>query len=106
VYDELAGRGEEPLRSTLAHANALPATFELARRIGDFGSPVDTVTFRGDEADFVLISGTRITYVLGEEEQSITDLVSALPNLDLSTGLVEYVDLRFPGKVYLKRVGE
>jgi len=88
---------------TLPHASVLPAAFDLARRLATFGSPVVAVSLRGDEVDEYLESGTRITYVLGGEENAYTALVSGRGNVNLADGSVEYVDLRFSGKVYLKR---
>ena len=97
--------GVEPLRATIADANALPAAFDLARQIGTFGSRVSDIVIRGDEADDLLASGTRVTYVLGTEQDAFTALTSAKSNLNLADGSLEYVDLRFPGKVYLKKKG-
>jgi len=105
VYDPLAGGTEEPLRATLAHAAQLPNLFDLARKVASLGSPVETITIRDDETDLLLTSGTRITYVLGGEEPAFANLMSAKNNLNLSDGSLLYVDLRFPGKVYLKRRG-
>jgi hypothetical protein len=42
-------------------------------------------------------------YVLGSEQEAFTALVSAKDSLSLSDGSVDYVDLRFSGKVYVKR---
>ncbi len=103
LYAPIAGNVQEPLRATLADADKLPATFDFARRVGAFGSPVTTIVIRNDEVDDYLSSGTRITYVLGHEQNAITALVSAGGNLNLSDGSLEYVDLRFDGKVYLKK---
>ncbi len=104
LYAPIVGNVQEPLRATLADADKLPAMFDFARRVGAFGSPVTTIVIRNDEVDDYLSSGTRITYVLGHEQNAITALVSAEGNLNLSDGSLEYVDLRFDGKVYLKKV--
>ena len=58
---------------------------------------------RGDEVDILLDSGTRLTYVLGHEEDAYSALKSAHGNFNLLNGSIDYVDLRFSGKVYLKK---
>ncbi|HEX8947262.1 MAG TPA: hypothetical protein VF829_03560 [Candidatus Paceibacterota bacterium] len=106
LYAPLAGdRGAtlDPLRATLVHADELPATFDLARQLGTLGSPVASIVLRDDEVDMYLKSGTRITYVLGNEQHAYAALMSARPDMNLADGSIEYVDLRFDGKVYLKK---
>ena len=61
------------------------------------------IVLRGDEVNDYLESGTRVTYVLGNEENAFTALASSKDTLNFSDGSLEYVDLRFDGKVYLKR---
>ncbi|MBT9175554.1 MAG: Cell division protein FtsQ [candidate division WS2 bacterium] len=92
-----------PLRATIAQAEKLPAAFDFARQLDTLGSPVTHVVLRDDEVDDYLTSGTRITYVLGKEHTAFTALVSARDNLNLTDGSIEYIDLRFDGKVYFKR---
>lgn len=99
----LAGNAQEPLRATVADSEKLPDAFDFARRLGTFGSPVVRVVIRGDEVDDMLGSGTRITYVLGNEENAFTALVSARDSFNLADGSIDYVDLRFGSKVYLKQ---
>lgn len=103
VYAPLLGETEEPLRATIANSEVLPHVFDLARQLGALGSPAARVVIRADEVDDILASGTRITYVLGHEQEAYTALVSAQPDLNLSDGSIDYVDLRFGGKVYLKK---
>jgi len=103
LYAPLAGDTLEPLRATLLDALKLPGTFDFARQLSTLGSPVVSIVLRGDEIDDHLASGTRITYVLGHEQDAYTALVSARKNMNLADGSVEYVDLRFDGRVYLKR---
>jgi len=102
VYTPLAG-GSETIGSTLPNADKLPAALDFARQLGTFGSPVSSVVFRDDEVDDILESGTRITYVLGNEQNAFTALVSARGYLKLADGSLEYVDLRFAGETYFKR---
>ncbi len=93
----------------LAQADALPATFDFARQAGSHGSPVVSIVIRASagEVDDYLASGTRLTYVLGQEAEALAALASASQSasLNLSDGSIAYVDLRFPGKVYVKKVG-
>ena len=106
LYAPLRDETLEPLRATTAHAERIPSVFDFARQLDTQGSPVSRVVIRGDEVDDYLASGTRITYVLGHENTAFTALVSARDNLNLADGSIEYVDLRFDGKVYLKRNGD
>lgn len=92
-----------PLRATIAQVEKLPVAFDFARQLGTFGSPVSSIVFHDDEVDEYLASGTRVTYVLGNEQHAFTALTSARANLNVSDGSLIYVDLRFDGKVYLKR---
>jgi hypothetical protein len=103
LYAPLSGDALEPLRATLARADLLPAAFDFARELTTLGAPVIKVVVRNDEVDDLLASGTRITYVLGHEQDAFTALVSARENLNLADGSLDYVDLRFDGKVYLKK---
>lgn len=103
LYDSPVGDVLEPLRATLADADKLPAAFDFARQLATLGSLVEKVIIRGGEVDDILASGTRVTYVLGREQDAFTALVSAGESLDLSSGAVNYVDLRFDGKVYVKK---
>lgn len=87
----------------LPNAQAIPAAFDFARQLTTFGSSVTAVVFRDREVDDYLASGTRITYMRGKEQQAFTALSSARDSFDLTDGSLEYVDLRFDGKVYVKR---
>lgn len=103
VYAPLVGDTAAPLGATIRSAGRLPGTFDFARQLSTFGSPVTQVVMRGDEVDVYLESGSRITYVLGNEQNAFTALVSARDNFNLADGSIEYVDLRFDGKVYVKK---
>lgn len=104
VYAPLAGGAEEPLRATLASETQLPATFDFARQLSSLGGSVERIVIRGDEVDQLLKSGTRITYILGDERNAYAALVAAKDNLNLADGSIEYVDLRFGGKMYVKKM--
>ena len=108
VYEPLGSSTSSPQTSgpvgvTLPNADTFPAVFDFARQLSTLGSPAAAVVFHGDEADVYLASGTRITYVVGSEESALTALASAHATLNLADGSLEYVDLRFPGKVYVKK---
>jgi hypothetical protein len=104
LYGPLVGDTLEPLRATLIHADQLPSTFDFARQLDTLGGSVTRVILRGDEVDDILASGTRVTYVIGNEQNAFTALVSASAGLNLANGSLEYVDLRFDGRVYLKKL--
>ena len=103
LYAPLASDVSEPSGATLANASKLPDIFSFARQCADFGSPADTVVIRGDEVDILLASGTRVTYVLGHEQDAYTALASARASFNLANGSVDYIDLRFHGKAYVKK---
>lgn len=103
LYAPLEGETLEPLRASLAHAEKLPAAFDFARQFAALGAPVVRIIVTGDEVSDVLASGTRITYVLGNEQNAFTALTSSRTNFNLTDGSVEYIDLRFDGKVYVKK---
>ncbi len=107
VYEPQSGG---PIGSTLPNAAEFPPAFSFARQLAAFGSPVSAIVFRADEVDDYLaspagggVSGTRITYVLGDEQNAFTALSSARDDFNLTDGSVEYIDLRFDGKVYVKK---
>ncbi|MBU2330176.1 hypothetical protein KKG57_01780, partial [Patescibacteria group bacterium] len=64
---------------------------------------VTSLAIRNDEADLYTTAGTRITYVLGQEQEAVITAASIFSQLNLNDGSVEYVDLRFAGKGYFKR---
>lgn len=103
LYAPLAGDTLEPFRASIAHAEQLPDAFDFARRLATLGSPVTRIVILADEVNDYLASGTRVTYLLGNEENAFTALVSAKENFNLSDGSLEYLDLRFDGKMYLKK---
>jgi hypothetical protein len=103
LYAPLAGDTLEPLRGSIAQFSEVSHIFDFARQMAGFGSPTIRVTVHDGEVDTLLASGTRITYLLGDEQNAYTALVSARANLNLADGSIEYIDLRFDGKMYLKR---
>ncbi|HUX80875.1 MAG TPA: hypothetical protein VMV38_00960 [Candidatus Paceibacterota bacterium] len=112
LFDSFQSSSALPIGSTLTNAPALPAVFAFARQLRTFGASVGAIVIRGDEVDFFLvspandsISTSRITYLLGDEQNAFTALASAQADFNFTDGSVSYLDLRFPGKIYLKKVG-
>ncbi len=116
LYAPLVGATEEPLghspatgealQATIDQSEKLPATFDFARQINSLGSSVTKIVIQNGEVSDILSSGTRVTYVLGNEQNAFTALSSARDSFKLGDGSIEYIDLRFDGKVYLKRKGD
>ena len=107
VYDPLSGgmsSTASPLGQTIAQASYIPNALQFVKAIKSLGVPIVSLVIRGDEADLYAQSGTRITYVLGQEEVTAQTAESAFPSLNLNDGSLEYVDLRFAGKAYFKKV--
>lgn len=104
VYGALAGQvGETPVRAHLAHAPQIPEALRFVKAMQTLGARVGALSFREDEADLYTEGGTRITYVLGREEEAAGIAASVFPQLSLNDGTLQYVDLRFSGKAYFKR---
>lgn len=104
VFAPLADRAEPPFPGAhLMYADRIPETIRFIKALQTLGAAVTTVAFRDDEADLYTRAGTRITYVLGREQQAAAIAASAFPQLSLNDGSVAYVDLRFSGKAYYKR---
>lgn len=103
VYASFDGDSLNPLRAHVAYASALPNALRLAKALKTLQANITELVLRGDEADFYTSGGTRITYVIGREEATATLAASVFPTLHLNDGAVDYVDLRFEGKVYLRK---
>lgn len=91
-----------PVGMRVAHAEVVPPALLFVKTMKQLGIPVESVTLRGDEAD-LRVGSTRITYVLGKEAEAAQLAVSVLPQLNLTDGSVEYLDLRFVTKAYIKK---
>lgn len=112
-----AATSTSPISASVANSSSVPAVLEFARSLGSLGATPRAVVIRGDEVDLFLARaagtstdalGTRVTYVLGDEQGAFSLASSAFPQLNLTDGSVEYVDLRFSasGRVYLKKTKE
>lgn len=106
MYAAINGDSDNPVSTHIKQASAIPNALQLARALKSLNANIAEVALRGDEADFYTIGGTRITYVIGREREAAQLAASAFPQLSLNDGSVEYVDLRFDAKVYLRRAGE
>jgi hypothetical protein len=107
IYAPLAGMADasSPLGASIAQASYIPNALQFVKVIKSLGVPIETLVLRSDEADLYAQSGTRITYVLGHEEQTAQVAQAVFPSLNVNNGSLEYVDLRFAGKAYYKAVG-
>lgn len=95
-----------PLRGRVVGASYLPNLLQFVRAVKSLGIPVLSTAIQNDEAELFVSPTTRIKYVLGDEEEAARSAEAALPTLNLLDGSIEYADLRFEGKVYVKRYGE
>ncbi len=96
---------DSPLGATIEDATLIPNALQFVKAMRSLGAPVTTLVLRADEADLYTQAGTRITYVLGQEHDAAQLAMSAFPSLNLADGSLDYIDLRFQGKVYFKKVG-
>lgn len=106
VYGPLEGAGETPIRAHVTYASALPGALKFIKAMRGLGADIGSVTLRGDEIDLHTKAGTRITYVIGKEGEAAILAATSFPTLKLNDGSIEYIDLRFQNKVYLKRKGQ
>ena len=103
VLDTASSTGAFPLRARVLGTEKIPGILKFSRTLQAYGTPLRFIAIRADEADIFTEGGTRITYVIGKEREAGESAAAALPKLNLKDGSIEYVDLRFPGKIYLKR---
>jgi hypothetical protein len=92
-----------PLGSSIAARDKLPALIQFVKAVRALGADVISVAIRGDEADLYTRAGTRITYVLGREQQAANLAASGFSTLNLNDGSLLYVDLRFDSKLFFKK---
>lgn len=98
-----AGNEGGALGGVVTGAEYLPDMFRFVKALKELGANVTSVLVRGDEADLYTASGTRITYVLGHEQEALTLATTAFPSLDVRGNSLLYIDLRFTSKVYFKK---
>lgn len=106
VYSEITSSnttGDSPLGATVTGASYIPELLRFVKTLKSLGANVTSVQLRGDEADLFTVYGTRITYVLGREQQAATLAATAFPSLTLSNNSLLYVDLRFDSKIFFKK---
>lgn len=103
VYSSIEGSVEDPVRAHVSYASAFPNALRLAKALKVLQANITELTLENDEASFYTARGTRITYVIGNEDATATLAASVFPTLKLQESTVEYIDLRFEGKVYLRR---
>ena len=106
VYVPLADNAVDPVTAHTGYASVLPNSLRLAKAFRALGANIAELTLRDDEADFYTVSGTRITYVIGKEKEAAQLAATVFPKLMLGDGSIEYVDLRFESKVYIRKQGD
>lgn len=107
VYGALEGQdAPSPVKAHIGYASRIPEALRFVKAMQTLGADVVSLSLRDDEADLYTKAGTRITYVLGREQEAAGIAASVFPQLALNDGSVSYVDLRFSGKAYFKRAGE
>jgi hypothetical protein len=95
-----------PLGSSIVNTKPIPNALSFVKAMKSLGANIVAVDIRGDEADLYTQAGTRITYVLGREEQAAALAATSFPSLKLNDGSLLYVDLRFDSKVFFKKKGK
>jgi len=105
LYGAIANASSTPIGNTVLHAASIPNALQFVKALGDLDVTVQKLVIRGDEADLYTPEDTRITYVLGKEQQAIDLADAGFPSLNVSDGSLDYVDLRFADKVYYMRKG-
>ncbi|MES2668308.1 MAG: hypothetical protein V4644_01285 [Patescibacteria group bacterium] len=106
VYAATVGQeGPSPVGSSISYASRIPEALRFVKALQTLGADIVSIGLRDDEADLYTEAGTRITYVLGKEQEAAGTAASVFPQLSLNDGSIRYVDLRFPGKAYFKRAG-
>lgn len=106
ALDKDLADGQSPVRRYVAAAGNMANALKFVDAMRTLGAPVSALAIRGDEADLWLNGPTRITYVIGHEQEAADVAASALPTLNLTNGSIQYIDLRFSGKAYVKKAGE
>ena len=106
--DSASSTASSPLRSRMKDLSELPSILTFVKELKSLNLVPVSLAVRGDEADLFLPSKTRLTYVIGDEESALAlaSTLTTYSGVNMFDGSILYVDLRFPGKVYLKRVGE
>lgn len=104
--DRELAEGESPVGLRVTRAGDIPNALRFVKAVRGLGVPVSALGLRNDEADLWLSGPTRVTYVLGREEEAAQLAASVIPTLSLTDGTIQYLDLRFRGKAYVKRFGE
>ncbi len=95
--------GTTPIGNSILGPARMAPMIQFVKAMRTLGADVVAVAIRGDEADLYTRAKTRITYVLGREQQAAGLATSAFPSLNLNDGSLLYIDLRFDSKVFFKK---
>jgi hypothetical protein len=106
IYSPLA-KSADPIGNTVMDASDIPNALQFVKAIESINVPITSFVIRADaqEIDLYAAGGTRITYVLGREQKAIVLAEASFPSLMLTNGSLDYVDLRFDGKVFFMKKG-
>lgn len=107
VYVPLAeGYVTNPVKGIISQAGNLPTVVDMASAFQELGPEIVAIEVRDDEVDMYTKKGVRITYVVGDEEDALLLAASSFPTLNFTNGTLSYVDLRFKGKAYVRKLIE
>jgi hypothetical protein len=95
-----------PLRAHVVEASKIPNALIFIKTLKTMGVSVVSLVIHDDEADLYTPLGVRITYVLGQEQQATALAQASFNTLNVNDPTLEYIDLRFLDKVYIKHKGD
>lgn len=105
VYAPLAASSTSGTGASVGNPGAILGMLQFDRAVATLGARVAALELNGDEANLYTTGGTRITYVAGQESAAASLAAASFRTLDLNSGSIDYIDLRFSGKVYYKKKG-
>jgi hypothetical protein len=97
--------GESVIGAHVLGPERIPIALRFVRAVKELGVEVRAIEIQDDEASLWMNDRTYIKYILGSEERAIQLAASSMPKVNLSDGSIEYLDLRFNGKAFVKRRG-
>jgi hypothetical protein len=104
--DTASSSAASPLKGSVIGAAHMPNLLEFVKFVEAKNIPVISTYIANDEATLYVSNKTSIRYVLGQEKHAEELATAAFPTLSLLDGSIEYADLRFDGRVYIKKYAE
>ncbi len=95
---------ESPLGGFVSYIVQAQSAFGFIEKLKSINIPVASVLVSENEITLTLLSETKLLYVIGNEEETFSNIKTIMQNYALLDGSIEYVDLRFGERVYLKRI--